>query len=152
MVTTTATGVTSGCVRSSTQSTDASCQGGHYRQHIPQGPRPGSSQTLSSPVVSCIGDGLNRGSQASVVFNPVVHTVNKQANLQGSPQGVQGQHNPQPLLSQQQCPIVANPHSQCMCGSGRVVTQISTLVYIKSAVIRMNISVTRCCWGDACTV
>ena len=123
VVTTTATGVTSGCVRPSTQTTDASCQGGHYRHHIPQGPRPSISQTLSTPVVSSMANGMARTSQASVVFNPMVQTRNTQAGAQGSPQGVQPHNNLQPSLSQQQWPMAANPQSQCMCRGGQIVTQ-----------------------------
>ena len=123
VVTTTATGVTSGYVRPSTQTTDASCQGGHYRQHIPQGPRPGSSQILSTPVISSIGSGLAHGNQVSVAFNPVVQTGNTQTNLHGSPQGVQALHNTQPWFRQQQCSAAENSQPQCRCRSGHVAAQ-----------------------------
>ena len=136
VVTTTATGVTSGCVRPSTQTTDASCQGGHYRHHIPQGPCPSSSLTLSTPVVSSMASGT--AWQTSVVFNPVVQTGNTQAGTQGSPQGVQTHNNPQPSISQQQWPMAANPQSQCMCGSGRMGTQPGLEQSVRSRVQPLN--------------
>ena len=123
VVTTTATGVTSGYVRPSTQINDASCQGGHYRQHIPQGPRPGSSQILSTPVISNIGSGLACGSQASVAFDQVVLTGTTQTNLHVSLQGVQAHHNTQPWVRQQECSAAENPQPQCRCRSGHVAVQ-----------------------------
>ena len=119
-MTTAATGSGSAYGRNSTQVTVATCQGGHYRQHVPQLPQ----QSGIHMVVASTSSGNPRVAaevpRPSVVFSGPPSRSLQQVSAQVV---TAQQQQPQQVLQATQVLASVNSQPQCPCGRNQMATQ-----------------------------